>query len=78
MTEYQKVTVSGPKEAFSDLKDSFYLKEDNGDEIVLLVHQTGHPIKDDPVRNMVEDVCDSFDDYCAFGEPVSNQKDLQT
>jgi hypothetical protein len=77
MTEYQKVTVDGPKEAFSELKDNFYVKEDNGNEIVLLVEETnGHPVKDDPIREKVNDVCGSLDGFSAFGQPVWNEEDL--
>lgn len=75
MTDYTRVTVESPEEAFDRLREEFYVEEET-DEGLTIVHEKGeHPIKDDPLRNLIESEF-NIEEYAVVGQGIRFQSDL--
>lgn len=80
MTGYRRTKVGGPEEAFDRLRDEFFVEEDRGDELVLIVEDERQDeflvdeLKD-PVRDLIKDEF-GLDDYSAVGQGIKDQTDL--
>lgn len=74
VTGYRKTTVRSPNNSFDRLKEEFYVLEDNGDELVLIVEEFDTPLEH-PVRNLIEEEF-SLDDLSMSGQSISYQDNL--
>lgn len=80
MTGYRRTTVEGPEAAFDRLRQEFFVEEDRGDELVLIIEdeQQDEILPDvlhDPVRDLIEDEF-TLDHYSAHGQGIKEQRDL--
>lgn len=75
MTDYVRIEINSPEEVFDELKERFYVEEDNGDSIVIIYEESDPLPFNNPVRDVVEEN-GLIEEYVASGQGIHTQEDL--
>lgn len=76
MTNYQRLRITGPRDAFDEIAEKVYVESRSRDELVVLLELGKDGLPDDPVKEAIRDKLGTLKDYECNGEKIEYQEEL--
>lgn len=76
MTNYQRLRINGPREAFDEIAEEVYVEERSRDQLVVLLELGGDTRPDNRVKEIIREEVGSLKDYDCNGGRIDHQEDL--
>lgn len=76
MTNYQRLRIDGPREAFDKIAENVFVEERSRDQLVVILEMGGDGLPDAPVTDAIKEEVGTLKDYKCNGEKIEYQEDL--